>query len=327
MRTPMWILTGVAALTAAACNDTSNPAAAAAAATAAAQPRSDAPQPPDPDAALDQKLNAAVQCINHASSSALRSRTSYRRGVDPKTGPAPKASISIGRIDPTSCLKELEPSIAATPRIAELDDAATAYATALKALAPVVNDASDYFEQKRNLDDGGARGAELHPGLMAAFDAFLAADGRLRSQVDIRNRARKEARLAELEKDPAQRDLYLARRMMLLAEDVVKMTDVDDIQTIDAAAFAAKVDELDRSYKDLDGKWPALGSSGVAMESNARYYVKAALALSRRLRDKTPYDKHELDSMARGATMIEGSVPQVVEKYNSLIQMSNMTLR
>jgi len=278
---------------------------------------------PAASASEDLKLDAAIRCQNYASAAVFRARTQYLRHVDAEAGPTPESkNIYVGTVNPGAHCAPLAEALAAKPALKELDDAIAAYRAALEAATPVIDDAHSYYDQKRHLDDGLAKGKELHPKLMASFRAFADADKALGTIVKSRNRARKEAQLATIADDPKQRGRYVRGHLLLVAEDLIEIGLASTFEEIDAAAFEAKLEELDKNVAELAKLGDEAGGS--FFKSKADYYLRAALAISRRIREKTPYTERERNDLERGmGKNVEGSIPQLLDTYNALIDEAN----
>ena len=243
----------------------------------------------------------------------------------PGEGPDREGQVWVGKVDQASCVTKLKEAMAIKPAIADLDAVMVRYGNALEQVMPLANEATDYFEQDRHLDDGAAKGKELHPRLLASFDAFWAADRALRDVVQARNRALKEADLALLAKDPALRGDYVRARVLLLAEDVLLLSKAPELSQIDAAGFAAKSAELDKAITDLTAHSTTVDSKDTTLDRRAGEFMKAVLAMARRLREAAPYDKYEKLRLSEGSTDVDGSSPQLVAKYNELIGEANLS--
>lgn len=326
MRTSI-LLTILLSLVSAGCKQSSDGTANAAATGATPGTATAAEGPDATERAVSKKLDDAIYCINVTSSAIRRAREQYARHVDPAKGPEPKGKIYVGRHDAKACLDRVTATLAVKPAVADLDAAITSYLAKLNEVLPTVNGAADYFEQDRHLDDGAAKGKELHPKLLAAFEAFAATDAALRVVVDKYSRAAREADLAAFAKDPAARGRYLRGRVLLIAEDLVKLTDAPALAKLDGAAFEAKTIELDKALAELttyaDSPAATSGGDEQRLAGSARYYVTAARALVRRIKDNTPYDESQLRDIANGRDHVDGSIPQVIAKYNDLIQTAN----
>lgn len=277
-------------------------------------------------ASEDLKLNAAIKCQNRVSASFHRSRTMYLRSVDPDVGPTPESkNLSVGEVDVSGCTEPLAEAIAAKPALADLDGAMAAYRTAIEAAAPVINEASTYYEQERHRDDDLAKGKELHPKLMESYKAFSEADRALGAIVNVRNRARKEAELATYAKDPKQRDKYLRGKVLLVAEELVEIGLAPSIEEIDITVFNAKLEDLDKQVAELAKHADESGST--TLEDSANDFLKAALGISRRIREKTPYTAFEARNIERGMGQnVEGSIPNLLKAYNDMIDDANRNL-
>ena len=68
---------------------------------------------------------------------------------------------------------------------------------AVVTLEPLLKEADDYYDQENYKDDRMAKGKALHPRLVAAWDAFAAADQTLRTGLDVLQDKRALERLAD----------------------------------------------------------------------------------------------------------------------------------
>ncbi|MBN9008561.1 MAG: YiiG family protein, partial [Rhizobiales bacterium] len=133
-----------------------------------------AQQAPSESAQLTEKLNAYIGCINRLSERSYDSRRRYFSWAA-KSGPTGKERIIYGTYtiyDTTDCKKNVEKANALEPHDAALEASATAYATAVGQLEPLLKEADDYYSQENYKDDKMAKGKALHPRLVAAWDAF-----------------------------------------------------------------------------------------------------------------------------------------------------------
>ncbi len=280
------------------------------------------------DIALQQKLAAAIACINSISATVYDARKDYFRTVDPTRGPDNKMTVWIRRfVDQTGTMEKLATAVALTPAATELDNVMQAYAVVVKELTPLINQANDYYEKKSNQDDNAAKGKELHPALLAGFDKFEVVAKQLSDVVATMSRQRKEAGLAKMASDPAAQGEYLFAKGLLVAEDVIDLADVPFAQ-LDLPGLTAKADELEKSFAGVYAyiaakTQPAI--DGIAsVESDMRDFVKATLALVRRKRNDKAFEKYELDQIATGhSELVDGSAGQVISEYNTLINSAN----
>jgi hypothetical protein len=99
-----------------------------------------------------------------------------------------------------------------------LEAAADAYQKALGALAPLMNEANLYYKRENYQDDNIAKGRDLHPRLMAGWDAFIKANLELRQQVKVVREEVDQEQLKKLEAQP-RKLRYFFLKATLEAED------------------------------------------------------------------------------------------------------------
>ena len=208
-----------------------------------------------------------------------------------------------------------------------LEAAASAYADAVSRLEPLLKDADDYYTQENYKDDRMAKGKALHPKLVAAWDAFGAADKKLRAGVEAINDKRAQERLAGIESKEGRKVRYHVEALMIHAKRVLRAENADkpDIAAVTRALgdYEAAVKAMEEaSGKDGDVK---VGSIFV---SAAKSYLTTAKQLMRRIRDKTPYSAGDRMMLrGGGGWMVEGSPPRLLRDYNQLVQGYNRGTR
>ena len=298
----------------------------AAAVPAAAQDKTPSSPPPEQ---LTEKINAYVGCINRLSERSYDSRRRYFSWAK-KSGPTGRERIIYGTYtiyDTSDCRKKVEAANALAPHDAALEAAASAYADAVSRLEPLLKDADDYYTQENYKDDRMAKGKALHPKLVAAWDAFGAADKKLRAGVEAINDKRAQERLAGIESKEGRKVRYHVEALMIHAKRVLRAENADkpDIAAVTRALgdYEAAVKAMEEaSGKDGDVK---VGSIFV---SAAKSYLTTAKQLMRRIRDKTPYSAGDRMMLrGGGGWMVEGSPPRLLRDYNQLVQGYNRGTR
>ncbi len=277
-----------------------------------------------PDAQFTEKMNAYVGCINRQSERAYDSQSRYFSWAA-KSGPTGKERIIYGTYtiyDTSDCKKAVENANTLEPHDADLETAASAYVTAVTTLEPLLKEADDYYSQENYKDDKMAKGQALHPRLVAAWDAFAAADKSLRTNVEAINDKRAIARLAEIETNEGRKARYHVEALMIQAKRVVRAENSDKP---DIPAITQAINDYEATIGEME-KLPSDGSKiGSIFLSNAKTYLVTAKQLMRRIRDKVPYssgDKMML-SNAGAEWMVEGSPPRLLRDYNQLIDAYN----
>jgi len=283
-----------------------------------------AAQTPSPSAT--EKLNAYVGCINRLSSRSYDSRSRYFSWAA-KSGPTGKERIIYGTYtiyDTADCRKNVEKANALEPRDAALEAAASNYAESVSKLEPLLKEADDYYSQEDYKDDKMAKGKALHPRLVAAWDAFAAADTQLRAGVEAINDRRALEKLAEIGQSEGKKARYHIEALMIHAKRVLR---AQDAATPDLAELTKALNDYENIVKATEAVSGADGGPkiGSMFVGNAKSFLTTAKQLTRRIRDKTPYssgDKMMLNNAGSG-WMVEGSPPRLLRDYNQLIDAYN----
>jgi hypothetical protein len=288
------------------------------------------PLAPDTTAAqtpsATEKLNAYIGCINRLSARSYDSRSRYFSWAD-KSGPTGRERIIYGTYtiyDTTDCKKNVEKANALEPREA----AASAYAEAVGKLEPLLKETDDYYSQENYKDDRMAKGKALHPRLVAAWDAFAAADGKLREGVEAINDKAALVKLAEIEQKEGKKTRYYVEATMIDAKRVLRAENADKP---DIAAIGKAVADLENTIKAAESTSGADGNAriGSFFMGNAKSYLTTAKQLMRRIRDKTPYSQGDRMMLGNAGSgwMVEGSPPRLLRDYNQLIDAYNRGAR
>jgi hypothetical protein len=279
--------------------------------------------------AASEKVNAYVGCINRLSERAYESRTRYFSWVG-KNGPTGKERIIYGTYtiyDTADCRKNVEKANALEPSDAELEAVASAYVDAVTRLAPLLQEADDYYSQQNYKDDRMAKGKALHPRLVAAWDAFARADQRLRNGVEAINDKRAAERLAEIERNEGRKARYHVEALMIHAKRVLR---AQDAAKPDLVAITQALNDYESSVKAAEQLPGAEGEQkiGSMFIGNAKSFLTTAKQLMRRIRDKVPYSQGDRMMLgAGGGWMVEGSPPRLLRDYNQLVESYNSGVR
>jgi hypothetical protein len=273
---------------------------------------------------LTEKINAYVGCINRLSERSYASRRRYFEGVG-KNGPTGTERIIYGTYtiyDTSGCRKAVEKANTLEPRDAALEAAASAYADAVGKLEPLLKEADAYYEQEDYKDDKMAKGKAMHPRLVAAWDAFAAADTALRNGVEVINDRRAAEQLAEIEQKEGRKATYYVQALMIHAKRVLR---AETSEKPDAAAIAKAVSEFEdlvKGAEEFSGN--GSGKIGSSLMGNAKSFLVTSKQLMRRIRDKVPYSSGDQMMMGGGgAWMVEGSPARLLRDYNQMIDSYN----
>ncbi len=274
---------------------------------------------------LNEKINAYIGCINRLSERSYDSRRRYFSWAA-QSGPTGKERIIYGLYtiyDTTDCKRNVEKANALEPRDAALETSASNYAEAVGILEGLLKEADDYYTQENYKDDKMAKGRAMHPRLVAAWDAFAAADQKLRTGIDELQDAMTAQRIAEIERTEGIKDRYHVEAVMLSAKRLMR---VQSAAKSDIVAITKALEDYEEILKATDAYAEANKDSkiGSSFVSSAKSFLTTAKQLMRRVRDKVPYsqgDKMMLD--AGGGWMVEGSPARLSRDYNQLVGSYN----
>ncbi len=279
---------------------------------------------------LTQKINAYVGCINRLSERSYASRSRYFSWAS-KKGPTGKERIIYGTYtiyDTSDCRKKVEQANALEPRQPEIEGHATEYVAAVTALEPLLKEANDYYSQQNYKDDQMAKGKALHPRLVAAWDAFAAADEKLRASIDVFQDEQARQRLADIERTEGIKGRYYIEAVMQGAKLLLRVMRESPPQTAKMTEAVTAFDEIVKAMDDYatESKDKRLDSFFI---NAAKSFLTTSKQLMRRVRDKVPYsqgDRMILDTGA-GAWMVEGSPARLTRDYNELVNSYNRSNR
>jgi Protein of unknown function (DUF3829) len=278
---------------------------------------------------LGQKVQPYIACLNRLAGRALQSRTRYLSWAA-KSGPAGGEKIVYGvytLYDPADCNKSIAAANQAEPHDAPLEEAGAAFMSTLMTLTPLVKEADAYYGQSDYKDDKMAKGKEMHPKLMAAWDAFAAANDMLSDTVDRINDQVQLEELADLEKTEGRKTQYFTLALTIKAKMLLNAEAGGEDKPFNLAKVTAALEGLEGGVKDLEayGDGHPDEKAGSIFLSSARSFLKSGKELMRRVRDKTPYSAGEKMNLSNSLSgwMVEGSPPALMHNYNELVDRFN----
>lgn len=280
------------------------------------------------------KLQPYIACLNRHSERVLDAASHYVESTGGKPPTAAKGAnlATVYDQDVPACVAGIAAAKARAPSLPALEAAGDAYAAALRAVMPLIVDLKTYYDRGNFKDDGAAHGIEVHPTIMAAFEAFAAANRKLGDEVSALNRANREADLAARAGKGGRKLDIILDETMLAAETLTDhgTPPWDQLDKLDATALAAEVDKVEKLVDELAARASgkpdeakALGNVS-ALLSELKDYVTASKELLRRVRDKTPWsngDKMNLGSDSEW--MVNGSPGKLMRAYNRAVDAYN----
>jgi hypothetical protein len=285
---------------------------------------------------LNEKLNKFIECINNASGSAGDSFKRYQLWVDDMDkGPTGREQNVYGLYElrgVDDCKKAVADAKSMGPPLPDLEKAGDELLAAIDDLAPIVTQAHAYYEKGEHKGDGMAKGKELHPKLVAAFDRVNKADEAMRADFDKHKDAHQQRQLDRL-KQEGHELAYRHLAFMIQAKKLVRLCDVGvkvngkNIQAdLDAAAVQPAIDATAGSLKELED-WAASHKAETdkvmmfgLFTSAANDFVKEAKEMVRISRDNGTIDRFQAEHMP---DMAGGHPSKVSKLYNDMIGRSN----
>lgn len=194
-----------------------------------------------------QKANAYIE-VAKMTERAVDSWERYASWVNMKTGPTGKERyISYGMYDLydlAGLLKEARAAAGAEPRAPKLDAAMTRYIDAYEALAPVMNQASAYYDRSGYETDKAAGGQALHKQMVPLATAFLAERETMMPELRAFVRDAEQQELAAIEAREGRKATWQVGQVVHAANRVVDLFPRNRPQPIDSDALEEKIQAL-----------------------------------------------------------------------------------
>lgn len=281
---------------------------------------------------IRNKLNVYVAMINGYSLRAHDSLRRYLSWVNPETGPTGKERYILYGLytiaDPSNDIKNTRQIASQAPAVVTLDNSALQYADAVEVLYPLLNQADEYYTQEDYKDDNAQKGRQLHPDLMAGFERLVRSDRALRSALES---VMEQLELQEINAFKQNNDMfsYWMRYSMLQAKEIMKEKS-NSIELIDLGALESAIKQYGGCISDLNKYVQSHPEETKGLTSLDMFItahkdcLTAAKKLMRRKRDNKAYTPIEKKLMSgAGGWMVEGSLAQLLNEYNELIDRYN----
>lgn len=150
------------------------------------------------------------------------SRLRYESYVAWETGPAGVASPDIYDVyDLNDCAAQLAEAAGTVPDSQKLTEVSSRYAASVTSLGQIINEADAYYDQGRHLQDGYARGIELHEQLRTGFQYHAPIDAVFQELFRTLRREADGLLLARLERNRSRFPLgLLVERARIRSDDL-----------------------------------------------------------------------------------------------------------
>lgn len=275
------------------------------------------------DAALGQKLNYYLECLNGLSNSMRMSRARYLSWADEAKGPKlAGAATGLGDIkDADRCRQALALASRVSPQLPELDPTITAYQEAAREAFLLNRQAYVYYQDGAYKKDKLAEGKAKHAPLMAAYAQFFEASKAFETQVLALSDTLTQRTLARLAGDPSKRLQYLVKKSQLEARGLLDASQVQALEQMDPASYAALVEAFGKTVTELESH-AASHSEEADNTVGANAFRMAAQALAKQAREVSEQRaKHQVTR--QGSAPGNGYPAHFVEIYNGFVDAAN----
>lgn len=279
------------------------------------------------------KLNLTINVFNGFTMEAYRLYPYYRRafGEDIQHIKPSKLYKSLLKFSKSSSLLAL-PKALELKVLPELDPKIQQYIKTANDFVVLYNEASEYYDMKDFEEDDYAKGKKLHKLILVSFSRFVKSDYALKQAVLAIKEKRTLARIEKLKKDGntlyylIEKSHYLAKNMLYKAQEdnYLKL----DSKTIEKAHH--EIRSIYNEFKTFKEKNLALVHHALDGKVTASYFdayhefVMASKSFMLRVKKKTPYDFGEKMLLnTSGGNNVEGSVQQLLNRYNALTNAYN----
>jgi hypothetical protein len=260
------------------------------------------------------KLNLYVECTNRSRDRIRESWERYSERVDAKTGVArakqkPHIVRIEGELEP--CRHAVDQGERMEPALPEIEAAMKSYYASGTELAGYTQQLDDYYENDGPKGDEWEKGKAIAPQLLAAWEAWDAADVALETAVDAKKDENDAKLLALIEAREGKNLRWHAQHVVLAAKTLARCVAVEGTKaaTCDDAhgALAAAASDF-RAYHDAHAAEAEAVFWMSSFQGAVGTYVTEAEALMRSLRD----GKAKPDERQRAT-----------DRYNDLVNAAN----
>ncbi len=283
------------------------------------------------DQSLVKKSNLYItECFNKYSNRVVDSYNRYQSWVkDIEAGPTGKESLVYGLYDlngdGADCEKAVADAKALDPELADVEEAADAYVSALKDVAGNIKGIYQYYEQEDYKDDAFAKGKAAHPALLASFKNFKEVNATFAGAVDQLEDQVAEQELAKLRSESGKEYEALIVESGMKAKKVKNLLQEKEYEQLTADELTPLIEDFEKTVEAMR----STKSSKMMADSYVRScdeFTKALKEMMRRIRDGKKFNESERRFIAMGSGwMVEGSPGKVIKAYNDMIMQRRFT--
>ncbi len=282
------------------------------------------------DEAFDTKMSAYIECFNETHQVIDSAMERYASWVqDLSVGPTGKErnvygvpKIDEGVVSKCNAAAKLSGS---APALGVLDDSAKAYAAAVEAARPKVEELSTYYDRQDYKDDKFAKGKKLHQGMWASLLECEKTSDLFSEAIGKENDKRLEKELAQVEKESGQKLLWHKMVAARIAKQLLRPLEENtfDVKSVEQqlSRLSAHVDATAAYAKAHPDEVPSRWS---AFENALGGFLNAAKERMRRVRDREAYSNGEKMNIDNGTPhVVVGHPAKVGRAYNKMVTDGN----
>jgi hypothetical protein len=285
------------------------------------------------DQELQEKLQPFIVCINRVDrrmqANIALYGTLFKALAAKPLAPAPVAietfrgfKVEVFETNNTfslECASGLEKAMSLAPVDATLDAAAATYASTLRSLIPLLNEADLYYAQKDYVDDKMVKGRKLDAQLAPLFGTLIKTSNEMRVGVAERDDRLQESRLAAIEKQLGKTLNWHTLNVMIEARKAI--AGLDSSGPVPGREAIVQMEQrlqvaFDAARATASTSPPLTGNAPKPMWFSIDSYAADVLAAVKELRREFEAGKSPRE--------LSTAHNRVVSAYNSLVRSHNM---
>ncbi len=249
------------------------------------------------DENIDLKLKYySANCINLFSGQMKLLQQDYVKVMNPELGPENEENVpSLFVLDST---QDCALAIAQAKELnlaQELDPLAENYLSTLQNAAPLIAQATRYYDQMDYKTDDFEKGKELHPKLMVAFEDFEKADANFKKSIQ-QIQTSINLRFLESYKKAGLNFEFLVQDAWIKGTALLNKAEAEAYDTLDTEDYTKAVNEYQAALEALEAyllEHPEQAALAEVFQEGAWEYMDEAKQLMSRKREGLPYDQLE----------------------------------
>lgn len=293
------------------------------------------------DKTMADKLEPFIHCINTSDSKIAAAARAYHKMVAALKADQNDSGFSWNADfmlaggfsqferstdNQSSCGSKLEQASAMPPKLADLDAIGPDYAATLRKVAPLISQASFYYDQKDYKDDHMARGSQLDSQISPLLDHLRELSNGMRAGVERENNIIKKHELDAIEARYGQNLRWHILNFMIQSRTTFdKMEELADNGKLDAASLEQAMQPVQAAFDGArtyaaahpqENSHENLSTTWSSIEGSASRYLAGLKEMRRELQSNA--SPQALNSQLK---YVERDFNSVVESYNGSVDI------